>query len=174
MIDRVYASAIVGRSPWQTRLSRSRHMLDEIASTRSQSSPRNYSEYSRNGFGATAPVRRHHTIRQTKDCKVRSTCARQEANCSTTSDHPPRSCLDPSSPLWVISRHEEANLRCPLYPQKRTLLGVRDRSRSERREGWLRSNDCKAFGLSPSQPTLTARAVAPTRCHENVLMNRIA
>jgi hypothetical protein len=26
-------------------------------------------------------------------------------------------------PLWVISGHERVNLRCPLYPQKRTLTG---------------------------------------------------
>jgi hypothetical protein len=26
-------------------------------------------------------------------------------------------------PLWIKSRHYGANLRCPLYPQKRTLPG---------------------------------------------------
>src|ERR1700745_1560747 len=28
----------------------------------------------------------------------------------------------PQGPLWVRSGHDEANLRCPLYPQKRTSV----------------------------------------------------
>jgi hypothetical protein len=30
-------------------------------------------------------------------------------------------------PLWVKSGHDGAHLRCPLYPQKQTLLG----------DGWM-------------------------------------